>query len=791
MTKKPINIGTARDRANFVTLDSCISKGEQGETWRAHSTARKELQYVVKICRTPTGTAGTSIADFERECDVLSKLTHPNIVRIVDSGTELVRGNKRLDYPFYIMEFLGFDVVTLKKGVEKATPSRRLLLTLCALKDAAAALAYVHRRGDVHGDVKESNILISNHESLNPQNKLIDFGFSRHLVPSAGHRKPKAAVGPQARSSFRRSHDCKTDQHSDIFQLCCMVRQCLEKCPPPDEVPHEDKKYWPIDYALFPRLETLLAEWASEKPASKPDTAEIQEFYDQLAGFTPTYELSPDVRGALVHVSIPEIATTAQILQAFEAIRIPPRQLVLYTENIKKLITTPQFGALRYVRQLGFTHLVYPGAQGTRFEHSLGMYDLACQVVIRMSGDPEFRNACENKRHVLKFILAALLHDVGHFPFAHQLEEFQRHDFHAHDQARVENLIEGHHYRGRKVITELAGTLNDLFSLDSVDLEDIKWLVFPSEQDRGTSKPPALLLFRRLLDGPIDLDKLDYIERDAHHCGVPYGSYLDIARLKETIRVLERKDKPVLAFDSRVVGSLEQFATARHELYANVYWHRAVRSATVMFKHAFYLFQGLIRNQAQLEDMFYHSPSDDCLLYTMTEHTNRILARRSLDEGLLASARAVLRLLRAVSGKERVLYKALLEKERVSDESDIPYGQQVYRVQREKAQAIFEQLRKGGFVKKTADDLGEHNLLIDCHTDPFPSFEEIRIIQGSPRKTTSLGKVAPSVNQLKVNFRNQACKIRVFVNPEALAPRYQSKDGRTEVTKFLRQRGLR
>src|ERR1019366_2762280 len=102
---------------------------------------------------------------------------------------------------------------------------------------------------------------------------------------------------------------------------------------------------------------------------------------------------------------------------------------------------------------------------------------------------------------------------------------------------------------------------------------------------------------RTLIDGPTDLDKIDYIERDAHHCGVPYGFFIDVARLNETMRILDDKQKigsMVLVFDVRAVGSLEQFATARHQLYANVYWHRAVRSATVMFKHAFYLFQQLV-----------------------------------------------------------------------------------------------------------------------------------------------------------------------------------------------------
>jgi uncharacterized protein len=801
MSEQFQSIGTQGDQADFVTLDQPIGKaGEQGEAWRAYCTNSPGLQYVVKICKTPSGTSGTSVANFKRECDVLAALDHPNIVRITDSGDVLKRGSDLLNYPFYTMEFLGKDVVTLKQALVgekvKISDDRKLLLCLCTLRDAASALMHVHQREYCHGDIKESNILISGIETSSFKIKLIDFGFSHHLVPRQEVAKDETA-GPEKHSSIRRRGDPISDENHDIFQLCYMVRRCIAGCFPKigNPQPFGTPIYWPIDYAVFPKLMDLVNRWASEDSGSEPDSRSAKDFFDEFGRLTRDYDLGPEVRGAAKYLSIPEIATAAQLLKPFEALRLPPRQQVLYTEPIKKLITSSEFGALRYVRQLGFTHLVYPGAQGTRFEHSLGVFDLACHVVVRMSGRETFRSVCDDPRDIVKFIVAALLHDVGHFPFAHQLEEFGETDFDQQDLDRVRTLLGGHVNRGRQAIRGLEGLLHKLFNFTKEDVEDIVWLALgdegkkPNEDASNKPRTKSLLFLRTLIDGPTDLDKMDYIERDAHHCGVPYGFFIDVARITETMRILDGKKnigRSALGFDVRAVGSLEQFATARHQLYANVYWHRAVRSATVMFKHAFYLFQQLIGNREDLEDLFYKTASDDCLLYRMTQLTEKIKEKADQKPEDKKKACAVLALLGAISGnKKRVLYKSVLEIDRTSHVTDKPFGQQIYTSQRLKAKEIFDQLNSSGFFAEEASIIGQHNVLIDCHTDTFPVFGKIQIIRGDADDPKDLREFAPTVEHLEKSFTQQACKIRVFVNPDALKPGYRSKAGRADVRKFI------
>ena len=810
MTKQPEQNGAPGqkgDVVSFTTLDSPIKSGEQGSTWLARATTDVNLSFVVKLCKTSSGPQGSkAVEHFKRECQVLAALGHANIVHIFNYGDEITRGTKILRYPFYIMENLGntakslTDILKLLKS-EGITRSHVLLVCLCTLRDAASALAQVHAKGYRHGDIKESNILIRDPQAEKPDIRLIDFGFA----DLAGIRTADNSDDPVPgqRSSIIRHRKCPSDYNADIFQLCYMAHRVMNEIGlKPKDVSDAEKSKWPIDPASWDHLTKLIDEWASEEPNSKPETADYNEFYEELAALTRSYDLPPEVRGAVRYLSIQEIATAAEIRQAFEAVRIPPRQLVLYTERISKLITSPEFGALRYKRQLGFTHLVYPGAQGTRFEHSLGMFNLACHFVIRMSGHDAFRTWCENEHNVLKFIIAALLHDVGHFSYAHQLEEFTLNDFEISDRQQIKNLISGHETRGEEIITsdcELSRILRESFSFTTEDIEDVCWMAFPKGKQRtklpdgrpskGKNDAVALRFLSELLHGPIDLDKLDYVERDAHHCGVPYGNYLDLPRIIETMRVIDGGGGfPVLAFDARIIGSLEQFATARHELYANVYWHRAVRSATVMFKHVFFLLQGLIADEKKLRELFHYSFTDDLLLARIRELAQRLEAAACLgaagkeQQDSLQKTRAILMLLQAVSGEKRVLYKSVLERDQ---EMRKEFGGDSYTNQRQKANGLFEDLKNDGFFGPEADQLGEHNLLIDCHFHQFPKFNEVKIVQGPSETTASLDRLAPSLRGLPESFSKQACKIRIFVNPDALKLEYRSKGGRAKVREYL------
>lgn len=223
-----------------------------------------------------------------------------------------------------------------------------------------------------------------------------------------------------------------------------------------------------------------------------------------------------------------------------------------------RLLDSAVFQRLRYVRQLGLAHLVYPGATHSRFEHALGAYHLARETVRVLAASPSGSEVPAEEWEIVT--AAALLHDIGHYPFSHALEELGV----PHHETVAEPLL---------CTGEIAGILRESFAQDAP--ERVLALV------RGTSASPL----QGLISGSIDLDKIDYLKRDAMMCGVAYGE-IDVDRLRHALVLVREpeRDRLVVGLREKGLSALESLLFAKYQMYRNVYWQHAVRSATAMYK---------------------------------------------------------------------------------------------------------------------------------------------------------------------------------------------------------------
>jgi len=269
----------------------------------------------------------------------------------------------------------------------------------------------------------------------------------------------------------------------------------------------------------------------------------------------------------------------------FEVVRDPLWNNIRLEPEALAIIDTPAFQRLRYVRQLGHAFLVYPGATHTRFEHALGTYHLAGRVT--------------KEREVQ---LAALLHDIGHYPFSHALEEA--------GLPRHESLAARHLRTGA-----LATTLERL----GVSAERLLELI------QGTSSSPLA----RLVSGSIDVDKLDYLSRDATMCGVPYG-VIDVDRLITSLTL----GPEGLGLHPKGLAALESLLFAKYQMYRNVYWHHAVRSATAMFKRL--VRRAIAAGRVSPDDIAV--ATDDGLSHELQQNDQTGLARALRDRRLAKRA---------------------------------------------------------------------------------------------------------------------------------------------------------
>jgi HD superfamily phosphohydrolase len=214
------------------------------------------------------------------------------------------------------------------------------------------------------------------------------------------------------------------------------------------------------------------------------------------------------------------------------------------------IIDNPIFQRLRRIRQLSGAHLVYPGAQHTRFEHSLGVMHIAGQA-----GQVLQEKGIINSNDIKNIRLAALLHDIGHGPFAHIFEEvLQRKKKASHEEI------------GRDLI--LKTEIGDVISKSGFDKKLITKLAF------GDSK---FQFMNEIISGALSADMMDYLLRDGYFTGAEHAK-IDHKRITQSLDVYQKK----LALEKSALYSFESMMHSRYQMFKAVYFHKTVRAAEVM-----------------------------------------------------------------------------------------------------------------------------------------------------------------------------------------------------------------
>ena len=237
-------------------------------------------------------------------------------------------------------------------------------------------------------------------------------------------------------------------------------------------------------------------------------------------------------------------------------IKDPVHGYVLVSQVEKDVIDTPEFQRLRRIRQLGAAYLTYPGAEHTRFSHSLGVMHVA-----GMMAETLVRKGWLDGEDVQTLRVAALLHDVGHGPFSHLFEE-----------VLMSKRGLTHEDVGEMVVRE--SSIADVLTDYGFDPKKVSRL---SVGKLGECKPYV----NQVIASQFSADTMDFLLRDSYFTGVEYG-WIDVKRLVDSVDVVD----DVLAMDVTALTALEAFVVARYEMFKAVYFHRTVRAAAVMLARA-------------------------------------------------------------------------------------------------------------------------------------------------------------------------------------------------------------
>ncbi len=278
-----------------------------------------------------------------------------------------------------------------------------------------------------------------------------------------------------------------------------------------------------------------------------------------------------------------------------------------------KLISTAPFLRLQKIKQLGFVYRVWPGATHTRYEHSLGCYYLAVRALrsLLQRGDDGGLFGISISS-VQTLVVAALLHDIGHYPFSHTIEGL------GYPLALHEKV-------GRSIIenSEIATILERDYRLSPERVADF------IDPPKTKTLPEDDELLSSLLSGALDVDKLDYLPRDARACNVPYGG-VDVARLQGALRIHPNVNgQRRIVVTHKGISPLHSLLHARQEMFDNIYWHHTTRALQVMLMRAVH--EALLCGALQAEELV---GLDDASLLVLLAQPHMPASSRALADDL-------------------------------------------------------------------------------------------------------------------------------------------------------------
>lgn len=299
----------------------------------------------------------------------------------------------------------------------------------------------------------------------------------------------------------------------------------------------------------------------------------------------------------------------------FKIIQDPINGPVKISGDMQKIVDSPEFQRLRYIRQLGMCHLVFPGANHSRFEHSIGSMHLARMFSETLHIDND-----------QLFMASALLHDIGHPPLSHGAEAtFQEMTGLDHLNAGVSMIMGVAPFEN----SNLPGILESI-GIRPSDVRDV--LIFRSVKNR---------LISRMISGPIDVDELDYLRRDSLYTGVSIGN-VDHRRILNVAQLFGDD----ISIEEKGLGTMESILIARILMYSTVYFHKTSRIAQIMASKSIEMLRDKFANPFEMTDNDFYTilskhdhPVSKSL---MSRQLHKPVGRFSYNSGLLKEITTVL-----------------------------------------------------------------------------------------------------------------------------------------------------
>ena len=681
---------------------------------------------------------------FKKEIEILDKLEFYAFPNIYKKGTLSLNDE---ELPYYVTDF--YEKGSIEKYLKKINvSSNKLKIFKQLIFQTYHALDYLHTNKLCHLDIKKDNILITEPKKGSPQIRIIDFGASEKI--SKGKREKKIIstqiIWPD--EFWGRFVDLSNPNRAPIKLKA-----------------NEIGAY--IDLHMAGKMLIDILKLIGEVP---------REFHNELSylnNILVTCIYNSEKKDDLIKSASEVIEKiekynehriqTAFLIDGY--VRVPGLGIRHFSSQIRDFVDTRLFQRLRKIRQLALAHLVFPGALHSRFEHSLGVLENSMNYITALccNGNAPWFLQNISKKQIKYIALYSLLHDVCHYPYSHIIDEVvltQKHEdlllrFLNHDRELFKNIP-----RAKKYYDEIIGVIKTSWEVSNIE-DMISCVRFLSNRDASVDFAPdneraMWNILRDIVNGPIDADKLDYLVRDSHHCGVPYSMSIDKDRLFASLSIEKeqyKESKLIVSYKGRVCA--ETIAVARYMMFSEVYWGHAVRSFSAMLKICF---EELLKTKVddEIEHLLFNelklfSKNDDDALDTICSKLKnfkpaKMLSIRKPYVRLLVLSRSMpeeVELYKIISGYRGIEHKP--KKDWIEHRNNL-----INKISKE----VFD-----GKAKQS-------DIIIDIPDPHKYNIEDLKVSSEIDRgKSYDIGPLWTAVKEI---FEKSARKIRIFVNPELM-----------------------
>jgi len=584
--------GLAKHLGDRYGRPSVIAVGGAGIILKVSDRDLNNSDFAVKFPRPIPGREKQMTELLEKEIRCLSRIRHESIVRIVGAGWFDVRGGTR--FPYYVMDYIKGQ--SSRSFLRENEVSEEEFIRIVHL--TVDAIHHMHHNPEVplvHLDVKADNILIN----ADKKPVLADLGTTKALDPdsdeytllagtrSLAHDEHAAYLETDSSDPNRaegrvRRKDIKL--YWDFVPLGWTILRWLgySKDKPLDTTPTYvspyTKKYLMLMAARL--LGKSVPGWLTKR-LGLPDSGFIHDL-----AYRDISEVLRDIRKLSGDYSlideVPELNPYHP--DVIQVSRDAPTNL---SERVKLLIDHPALRRLGSITQLGLLNQVYPTATHSRLEHTLGTYHNTCRYVLTLYYDPlsPFFRQVMNASDIRAVLVCSLVHDVGQFPLAHDLEEIDSTTY-SHKRLTIrltkqaKDMEAPHLHLGLKDALEAWG----------VEAERVISILSARPTDGRVPVKDRIL--NSIIDGPIDADKLDYLRRDSDRLRVPYARGIDVDRILRNLTVVihqeDGRSMACVGVHEKAKVPAEFVLIARYAMYTQAYWQHTVRCMKAMLARAVY-----------------------------------------------------------------------------------------------------------------------------------------------------------------------------------------------------------